>query len=96
MLIPNLPPAGAQQDAFKPDRKIRPGAIEGVPSDPLSELPLDADSSPAADQQSGSAGEQAASRPESEPELDQPGSAKAASTGAAELPRKGLLVDIRA
>ncbi|WP_285258859.1 hypothetical protein [Halopseudomonas bauzanensis] len=93
MLIPGLPPAGAQQDVFKPDRKIRPGAIEGVPGDPLSELPLDEDGSSAADQQA--AGEQTASRPESEPEPDQPAPAKAAPTGAAELPRKGLLVDIR-
>ncbi|EZQ18890.1 hypothetical protein DHB74_08475 [Pseudomonas sp. G11-1] len=92
MLIPNLPPAGAQQDAFKPDRKIRPGAIEGVPGDPLSELPVDDSGSKGGHQQS--AGEQPSPAPELESE--QPPAVKAAPGGAADLPRKGLLVDIRA
>lgn len=89
MLIPGLPAAGVQQDAFKPERKIRPGATEGVPGDPLSELPVEEDVS----QQQG----QQQQRQEPAPQtIEEAQSTEAAAAGSSDLPRKGLLVDIRA
>lgn len=92
MLIPGLPVAGVQQDAFKPERKIRPGATEGVPGDPLSELPVEEYVSQQQDQR-----QQQDRRQESAPQtIEEVPSSAAPGAGSPDLPRKGLLVDIRA
>lgn len=88
MLIPGLPVAGVQQDAFKPERRIRPGATEGVPGDPLSELPVEEDVS----QQQGQRRQGQEPAPQT---IEEGQSTEAAVSGSPDLPRKGLLVDIR-
>ena len=89
MLIPGLPAPGVQQDSFKPERRIRPGATEGVPGDPLSELPVEEHAA----QQHG----QRHQPPEPATQtIEEEESAAVAPSGSPDLPRKGLLVDIRA
>lgn len=91
MLIPGLPPAGAQQEVFKPDRKVRTTAAEGLAHDPLAELPVEEQ---AAFQHTGAhAGSDEPAEPQPEPPAEQ---AETVTPGSSELPRKGLLVDIRA
>lgn len=95
MLIPGLPPAGTQQEVFKPDRKVRPAAAEGLAHEPLADLPVD--QQPPFQHTGQHAGEEQGTEseptPDSELEAD---TASAAGPGAPELPRKGLIVDIRA
>lgn len=95
MLIPGLPPAGTQQEVFKPDRKVRTTAADGLAHEPLADLPVDRQ--PAFQHTGQHAGEEqgaeSAAEPGSELEKDV---AQAAEPGAPELPRKGLMVDIRA
>lgn len=88
MLIPGLPVPGVQQDAFKPERKIRPDATEGVPGDPLSELPVEE----YALQQHGQRQQSQEPVPET---IEEAEPTEAAAPGSPDLPRKGLLVDIR-
>ena len=91
MLIPGLPPAGTQQELFKPDRKVKTSAAEGLAHDPLAELPLEQQHE---FQHTGqhAAGEQ----PPSEETATTAEQETNAAPGAPELPRKGLVVDIRA
>lgn len=90
MLIPGLPPAGAQQDVFRPDRQPRTSAAEGPAQDPLADLPVD-------DQSAFHGGHGGSQSGESGADGAQSGQAAEADpvTGP-DLPRKGLLVDIRA
>ena len=95
MLIPGLPPAGTQQEVFKPDRKVRTTAAEGLAHEPLADLPVEQQSP---FQHTGEhAGEEpaATSEPESDSER-QAGEVNTTAQGSSELPRKGLVVDIRA
>lgn len=91
MLIPGLPPAGAQQEVFKPDRQVRTTAIDGLAHDPLAELPVEDQSAFQHTGQHSSDGQTAEPATEPATEAGEP-----TVPGAAELPRKGLLVDIRA
>lgn len=94
MLIPGLPPAGTQQEVFKPDRKVRTTAADGLAHEPLADLPVD--SQPPFEH----TGQHAGQEPAAESELEQGGlnqnESQAAGPGSPELPRKGLMVDIRA
>jgi hypothetical protein len=91
MLIPGLPPAGTQQEVFKPDRKVRTTAAEGLAHDALADLPVEEQ---AAFEHTGQhAGHDGSSESPPEP-TEQPSATTV--PGSAELPRKGLLVDIRA
>ncbi|PRB80481.1 hypothetical protein [Pseudomonas sp. MYb185] len=92
MLIPGLPPAGAQQEVFKPDRQVRTTAAEGLAHDPLSELPVEEQASAQYHGQH-SGGEQS---PPQDTEAAAAEVTAEAPAGSPELPRKGLLVDIRA
>ena len=85
MLIPGLPPPGAQQEVFKPDRKVTTTAADGLAHDPLAELPVEED---ALFQQAEQHAEENSSMTSETPE-------GADTEGDAELPSKGLLVDIR-
>lgn len=92
MLIPGLPPAGTQQEVFKPDRQPRPTGVQALAQDPLADLPVE-------QQTSGGAGQQG--QPEAEThvpngETDAAEHQSDAAPDTTELPRKGLLVDIRA
>lgn len=89
MLIPGLPPAGTQQEVFKPDRKVRTTAVEGLAHEPLADLPLE-EQAPFEH-----TGEHAGDdRQTVEVEGEEAAGKKKDSSP--ELPRKGLLVDIRA
>lgn len=92
MLIPGLPPAGAQQEVFKPDRQPRTTAAEGLAHDPLPELPVEQQALPQHHGQH-AGGEHA---PPEDAEAVSTAEAADPQAGAPELPRKGLLVDIRA
>ncbi len=93
MIIPGLIPAGAQQDAFKAERKTIATAVAGVPYEPLSELPLEDEQQP--EQQSRQPREEViASDARLQP--DEAEVAEATQAGGSDLPRKGLMVDIRA
>ena len=95
MLIPGLPPAGTQQEVFKPDRKVRTTAAEGLAHEPLADLPVE--QQPPFQHTGEHAGEESAAT--SEPESDserQAGEANTTAQRPSELPRKGLVVDIRA
>lgn len=92
MLIPGLPPAGTQQEVFKPDRKLRTTAAEGLARDALADLPVEEQ---AAFEHTGQhAGHDDSAESPPEPAEQQPSATTV--PGSAELPRKGLLVDIRA
>ncbi len=95
MLIPGLPPAGTQQEVFKPDRKVRTTAADGLAHEPLADLPVEQE--PPFQHTGQHAGEELAAESDrgadSEPEPDD---AKTAAPRSSELPRKGLMVDIRA
>ncbi|MFA5679392.1 MAG: hypothetical protein WC953_13480 [Pseudomonas sp.] len=91
MLIPGLPPAGAQQEAFKPDRKVRTTAVDGLAHEPLAELPVEGQ--PAFQYTGGHAGRDESGEQQAEAPVEQ---SETTVSGAPELPRKGLLVDIRA
>lgn len=90
MLIPGVPPAGAQQEVLRPDRQPRTSAAEGPARDPLADLPVE--------QQAFHGGHDGAQSGESEPESAEPELTVDTDPAAAapDLPRKGLLVDIRA
>lgn len=92
MLIPGLPPAGAQQEVFRPDRQPRTSAAEGPAQDPLADLPVQQDSAFAGDQRGGQSGERASDEGDS----DRTATPADPDAAAPDLPRKGLLVDIRA
>lgn len=92
MLIPGLPPAGTQQEVFKPDRKVKTTAADGLAHEPLADLPVEEQGTFQHTGGHAAGGEQA-------PGIDGEELAKkegSASSGSTELPRKGLLVDIRA
>lgn len=92
MLIPGVPPAGAQQEVFKPDRQPRTTAAEGLAHDPLADLPVEQQTLPQHH------GQHAGDQPAPEQQAQSiPAEAEAATApGSPDLPRKGLLVDIRA
>lgn len=92
MQIPGLPPAGTQQEVFKPDRQPRPTGAQALAQDPLADLPVDQDTSGGTGRQPQPQAETATADGETETVQTQPDAAPVA----AELPRKGLLVDIRA
>ena len=95
MLIPGLPPAGTQQEVFKPDRKVRTTAAEGLAHEPLADLPVEQQlpfqhtGRHAGEEQ----GAEAQRDADSEPEAD---GGETTAPRSSELPRKGLMVDIRA
>lgn len=93
MLIPGVPAPGVQQERLKTDRQLRPGAIDGVPGDPLSGLPADD-----GEGHGGHEHQQGSARSSVDPEIarEAPAAAEPTAVGAPDLPRKGLLVDIRA
>ena len=93
MIIPGLTPAGAQQDVFKPERQTKTTAAAGVPNESLSELPVEADQQP--EQQSRQAQDKGMTGDASQLPDEAVDSDGAGSDGA-DLPRKGLMVDIRA
>lgn len=93
MLIPGIPAPGVQQELLKTDRQLRPGAVDGVPGDPLSGLPADErDGHGGHDHQHRAAGQST----DLQATEQLPVATEATAVGAQELPRKGLLVDIRA
>lgn len=93
MLIPGVPAAGAQQEVFRPDRQPRTTAAEGPAHDPLAELPVERQAQHGSRQRGGQGRETVTAGSDTEHEVD--GSESAAREGP-DLPRKGLLVDIRA
>ena len=92
MLIPGLPPAGTQQEVFKPDRQVRTTAAEGLAHDPLAELPVE--QQPAFQHSGQHAGSDDCDETLEQNADDPVQPAETAKDG--ELPRKGLMVDIRA
>lgn len=95
MLIPGLPPAGTQQEVFKPDRKVRTTAADGLAHEPLADLPVE--QQPPFQHSGQHAGHEPAAEPEPEAGNEpQANDGKPAAADASELPRKGLMVDIRA
>lgn len=92
MLIPGLPPAGTQQEVFKPDRKVRTPAAEGLAHEPLADLPVEEQT---AFEHTGDHAASSEQAPETAKE-DAAQKQEGVSSGSPELPRKGLLVDIRA
>lgn len=91
MIIPGLTPAGAQQDVFKPARQTKASAVAGVPNESLSELPVDSE----AQQQQPSGQSQAEAR-DAASQSEHAGMTESAGADRADLPRKGLMIDIRA
>ncbi|CEA06214.1 hypothetical protein BN1049_02592 [Pseudomonas saudimassiliensis] len=93
MLIPGVPAPGVQQERLKTDRQLRPGAIDGVPGDPLSGLPTDDRDGHGGHEHQHRAAEQSA---DLQTAHEPPAATEPTEVGAPDLPRKGLLVDIRA
>lgn len=98
MIVPGVPPIGVQQEVFKPERQTKTTATAGVPDEALSELPVEEQQQEHKQQEkhgqqdslpSGELADDAESSPADAAEHD-------AEKGGADLPRKGLLVDIRA
>src|SRR5690606_27234650 len=92
MQIPGLPPAGTKQEGYKPDRQPRPTGAQARAQDPLAALPVDQDTSRGTGRQPQPPAHTATADRETDTVQTQPDAAPVA----AELPRKGLLVDIRA
>lgn len=91
MLIPGLPPAGTQQEVFKPDRKVKTSAAEGLAHDPLAELPMEEQHEfQHSRQHTGN------EQPYSEDVKTTAEQEENLAPGSPELSRKGLMVDIRA
>ena len=91
MLIPGLPPAGTQQEVFKPDKKVKTPASEGLAHGPLADLPVE--EQPAFQHTGGHAAHEEGAEEVEGKAAEQK---ERTASGASELPRKGLLVDIRA
>lgn len=99
MIVPGVPPLGVQQEVFKPERQTKTTATAAVPDEALSELPVEerqqqhqqhkdhADHEALPHDEQTSVAEQLAAEDTAEHER---------RSVDAELPRKGLLVDIRA
>ena len=92
MQIPGLPPAGTQQEVFKPDRQPRPTGAQALAQDPLADLPVDQDTSGGTGRQPQPQAETATADGEIDTVQTQPDAAPV-SDG---MPRMRMLVDFTA